>query len=222
MGRVCDALREDCAEIWRGLHTNRFVEALTAGTLPERTFAFYLGQDILFLEELARATAIGVAKADDEQTMHDFAGFVTHILEIELPKNRELLAEVAQIVGEVDTEPTMAPATLAYTRHILTVAYEGRAPEIMASLTPCTWSYGEIGKERLADAPGHPVYKEWIEFFAGREYWDIIEDVKAKLERLCEDLGARDMARIHDIFRTSSRLEQVFWDAAFDETVWAV
>ncbi len=222
MASVCDSLRDDCKTIWHELHTNPFVAEMAAGTLPERKFAFYIGQNIIFLKELARAMAIGAAKAEDEQTMKDFAAIVNDILETELPKNRELLAEVQQMVPGASEEVTMQPGTLAYTRHMLTVAYEGRPADIMASLTPCAWSYGEIGKERLPEAPDHPVYRDWIEFFGGRDYWDILENVKAKLEGLCEGMGERDLARIHDIFRTSSRLEQVFWDSAYNETTWAV
>ena len=99
--------------------------------------------------------ALGVAKADDEATMRDFATIVTNILEFELPKNRELLERVQQMVPEATEEVGMGPATLAYTRHLLTVAYEGRAADIMASLTPCAWSYGEIGKERIEEKPDH-------------------------------------------------------------------
>ena len=222
MGSVCDSLRDDCKPIWHYLHSNPFVEEMAAGTLPERKFAFYIGQNIIFLKELARSMAIGVAKADDEGTMKDFAAIVTEILELELPKNRELLAEVQQMVPEASEDVTMEPGTLAYTRHLLTVAYEGRAADIMASLTPCSWSYGEIGEERLPDAPDHPVYRDWIEFFAGREYWDIVEEVKERLDRLCDGMGERELDRIRDVFRTSSRLEQVFWDSAYNETTWRV
>ena len=105
---------------------------------------------------------------------------------------------------------------------MLTVAYSGRPAEIMASLTPCAWSYGEIGKDRNADAVDHPVYKEWFEFFAGREYWDLLEEVKVKLEKLCKGASDSELARISDVFRTSSRLEQGFWDMAYTEQAWAV
>lgn len=222
MTSVCDSLKESCEPIWHELHTHPFVEEMAAGTLPERKFAFYIGQNIVFLRELARAMALGVAKADDEETMRDFASIVSNIVDFELPKNRELLAEVQEMVPGATEDVVMAPATLSYTRHLLTVAYEGRAADIMASLTPCAWSYGEIGKERLPDAPDHPVYRDWIEFFGGREYWDTLEEIKDKLERLCDGMSERELERIHDIFRTSSRLEQVFWDAAYNETAWPV
>ena len=219
---VCDALRDDCRPIWEELHAHSFVAEMASGRLPERKFAFYVGQNILFLRELARAMALGVAKADDEETMRDFAAIVSNIVDFELPKNRELLATVREMEPTATEEVVMAPATLGYTRHLLTVAYQGRAADIMASLTPCAWSYGEIGKERLPDVPDHPVYRDWIEFFGGQEYWVTLEEVKARLERLCEGLGDVDMARIRDIFKTSSRLERAFWDMAYNEQSWPV
>lgn len=222
MTTVCDALRDNCRPIWDELHTHPFVAEMAAGTLPERKFAFYIGQNILFLRELARAMALGVAKADDEETMRNFAAIVSNIVDFELPKNRELLATVREMEPTASEEVEMAPATLAYTRHLLTVAYEGRAADIMASLTPCAWSYGEIGKERLPDAPDHPVYRDWIEFFGGREYWDTLDEIKDKLEGLCDGLGDAAMARIHVIFQTSSRLERSFWDMAYNERSWPV
>jgi thiaminase (transcriptional activator TenA) len=220
MTAVCDMLRERCKSIWDGLHTAPFVAEMAAGTLPERKFAFYISQNVVFLRELARAMALGVAKADDEATMRRFALIVTNIMDLELPKNRELLERVLTMVPEATGDVEMAPATLAYTRHLLTVAYEGRAAEIIASLVPCSWSYGEIGIERTAEAADHPVYKPWFEFFAGREYWDALEQVKSQLEELCDGASDADLTRLTDIFRTSCRLEQEFWDAAYVERTW--
>jgi len=219
---VCDRLKGECRPIWDELHAHPFIEEMVAGTLPERKFAFYIGQNIRFLREMAKVAALGVAKADDEVTMRAFAQIVSNIIDFELPENRALLARVRRLAPEATEDVAMAPATLAYTRHLLTVAYRGSAADIMASLTPCAWSYGEIGKQRVADAPDHPVYGEWITFFAGREYWDTLEEVKMRLESLCADLSPTDLDRITDIFRTSSRLERMFWDMAYREESWPV
>lgn len=219
---ICDRLQAECQPIWDQLHHHPFVEEMAKGVLPERKFAFYVGQNIIFLTELARAMALGVAKAEDNGTMSDFASIVANIVDVELPKNRELQAHVREQHALKEYRAEMAPATLAYTRHLLTVAYEGRTPEILASLAPCTVSYGQIGRERVGDLPDHPIYREWIDFFASREYWDVLDDVKAKLDRLCDGLSDRDFERIRTIFKTSSRLEQLFWDMAYREETWAV
>jgi len=222
MTSTCDKLKAECKPIWDDLHSHPFIEEMVSGTLPERKFAFYIGQNILFLRELARAAAIGIAKADDEATMRSFAQIVSNIVDFELPENRALLEKIRVLAPEATEDVTMAPATLAYTRHLLTVAYSGCAADIMASITPCVWSYGEIGKQRVANAPDHPVYGEWIAFFAGREYWDTLVEVKMKLDSLCIDLSAVDHERVEHIFRTSSRLERMFWDMAYNEEGWSV
>ena len=166
--------------------------------------------------------ALGVAKADDEETMRNFAAIVSNIVDFELPKNRELLATVREMEPTASEEVEMAPATLAYTRHLLTVAYEGRAADIMASLTPCAWSYGEIGKERLPDAPITPSIATGSSSSVVASTGTPLDEIKDKLEGLCDGLGDAAMARIHVIFQTSSRLERSFWDMAYNERSWPV
>ena len=222
MTSACDNLKAACKPIWDDLHAHPFIEEMVSGTLPETKFAFYIGQNILYLREFAKAAAIGIAKSDDEETMRLFSRIVASTIDFELPENRALRDRIRSLAPDAAGDVAMAPATLAYTRHLLTVAYNGRPVDIMASITPCVWSYGEIGKQRVAKAPDHPVYGEWIAFFAGREYWDSLIEVKAKLDSLCADLSTEDYERVESIFRTSSRLERMFWDAAYQEQDWPV
>jgi rhodanese-related sulfurtransferase len=110
---------------------------------------------------------------------------------------------------------TMAPANLAYTRHLITVAYEGGAASILASFTPCSWSYGELGRAYAPKRPiARPAYDRWFEFFSGAEYWETLEAGKSRLDRLCAGLGEAEMRRVSDIFRVSTQLEYLFWDMA--------
>jgi thiaminase/transcriptional activator TenA len=222
MTSVYDTLRRRSQGIWDGLHSHPFVREMAAGTLPPRKFAFYIGQNILYLKDFARVHALGVAKAEDEATMCEFARGALSVIEFELPQNRELLAKVRLLDPSAGEATTMAPTNLAYTRHLLAVGYSGGAPEILAAVTPCTVSYGEIGREFAATAADHPVYGEWIRFFAGAEYWAVVEAALAQLERVCSHLGEREIERLSAIFATSSRLERAFWDMAYDEQTWPV
>ena len=201
-------------------HIAVVVTDMASGALPARKFAFYIGQNLRFLPDLARMLALGVAKAEDEQTMREFAAAMTSILDFEIPKNRELLEKVRQLEPSAAEAALMAPANFAYTRHLLTVGYCGRPADIAAALMPCAWSYGEIGRQFVAQLPDHPVYHDWIEFFAGREYWQSLEASQRELERLCRGLSEGDLQRISEIFTTSTRLERAFWDMAYDEEQW--
>jgi thiaminase (transcriptional activator TenA) len=217
---ACEMLRRDCADMWARIHDHPFLREMADGSLPTAKFAFYVGQNLLFLPELAKAAAIGVAKATDEVTMRDFSEVVGNVLNLEIPKNRELLNEVAP---DGSAQMTMAPANLAYTRHLITVAYEGGAASILASFTPCSWSYGELGRAYAPKRPiGQPAYDRWFEFFSGTEYWETLEAGKSRLDRLCAGLGEAEMRRVSDIFRVSSQLEYLFWDMAFGMQGWPV
>jgi thiaminase/transcriptional activator TenA len=221
MGSICERLRDAAQPSWEELHRHPFVTEMARGILPARKFAFYIGQNLRFLPDLARMLALGVAKAEDEQTMREFAASMTSILEFEIPKNRELLEKVRQLEPAAAEAAVLSPANFAYTRHLLTVGYSGRPPDIAAALMPCAWSYGEIGREYVARLPDHPVYHDWIEFFAGRKYWQTLDASQRQLERLCSGLSEGDLHRIAETFTTSTRLERAFWDMAYNEAQWA-
>lgn len=219
---ACERLHHENEAIWAKIHAHPFLQEMAAGTLPEPAFAYYVGQNLLFLAELAKTAALGVAKAADDQTRREFSEIVGNIMNLEISKNQELLAQVAPAGGAAGPL-TMAPANLAYTRHMLTVAYEGGPAEILASFTPCSWSYGEIGRSYAARRPVPvAVYDQWFEFFAGDEYWATLEAGKQRLDRLCTGLGDAQLQRIGQIFRTSSQLEYLFWDMAYTQQEWPV
>jgi thiaminase/transcriptional activator TenA len=217
---VCDHMRRQCREVWDALFSHPFVVGMADGSLPVRKFAFYITQNILFLQDLARTTALGVAKASDEDTLREFAAATTRILELEVSENRALLARVSTLEPLARETSVMAPTNLAYTRHLLAVGYGGSSAHVAAALLPCTWSYGEIGKALVDRAVEHPVYTEWFRFFASEPYWVSVHVALAQLRRLSDGLGPRDLSSMSDIFTASTRLEYAFWDMAMAEQAW--
>jgi thiaminase (transcriptional activator TenA) len=97
------------------------------------------------------------------------------------------------------------------------VAAAGGTPEILAAVLPCTWSYGDIAK-RLAPGAPHPIYADWIAFFAGDDYSDVVERMRRDTDEL---IGEADLEPLADIFRTGVRLERGFWDMAFGLADWS-
>jgi thiaminase/transcriptional activator TenA len=220
MADVCEDLRTQSATVWALLFRHRFVRGMADGTLPVRCFAFYVAQNILFLQDLARTMALGVAKADDEITLREFTTATSRVLDFELPENRALLARVRALDPTAAEAAQMAPINLAYTSHLQAVGYRGSSAHIAAALLPCTWSYGEIGKAHVGTAAAHPVYTPWFQFFAGAEYWQSVDAARAQLRRLTDGAGPAERWRLADIFRTSTRLELAFWDMALAEQGW--
>jgi thiaminase/transcriptional activator TenA len=217
---VSEYLQAQSASVWNQLFAHPFVLGMADGSLPVRKFAFYVSQNILFLQDLARTMALGVAKADDEETLREFASATTRVLDLELPENRALLARVRTLEPTASEASVMSPTNLAYTRHLQTVGYRGSSAHVAAALLPCTWSYREIGLALVERAVEHPVYTEWFRFFSGEQYRASVTAAKAQMRRLSAGLGPDELQRMAEIFLVSTRLEHAFWDMALAEQGW--
>jgi thiaminase/transcriptional activator TenA len=211
--RASARLRDTSEPMWSELVEHAFVRELAAGELAPERFRFYVEQNLLYLPQYARVMALGAAKSRDQRELELFTSALRQVIEVELPENRALRDRVIEL-GAADRSGALelAPANLAYTSWLLSVAFTGGPIEILAAVLPCTWSYGAIGRELAPTAADHPVYRAWIGFFAGEEYSGVVE-------RMCADLDElADRARLEPlevIFRTGVRLERGFWDMAY-------
>jgi Putative transcription activator len=221
---ICDRMRADSAAIWNGLHAHPFIQELAAGTLAPEKFRFFLEQDDLYLEDYARCLAMGVAKSRDDEERGYFLTDLNMVFEAELPSNRALLQQVVDLGAEDRGGAlTQAPATLAYTSYMQSLALRGGPLEIMAALLPCAWSYAEIAERLRTETPcAHPVYAGWIEFFSLPENLAMVEDMRERFDRLAESegLSAHRHSELGRIFATSSRLEREFWEMSYTTTQW--
>src|SRR3954465_15671988 len=181
-----DTFRERSDRIWQGLHAHPFITELAAGTLPIDKFRFFLEQDNLYLQDYARCLAMGAAKSRNEVELRYFVTDLNQVLDRELPSNRALLERVIEM-GAADRGGStgMAPANVAYTSYMRSLALHGGSLEIMASLLPCAWSYVEIATA-LADRTDrdHPVYADWVGYFSLPTNVEMVADMRRDFDRL--------------------------------------
>jgi thiaminase/transcriptional activator TenA len=219
-----ERLRAASDRIWQGLHTHPFIIELAGGTLPIDKFRFFLEQDNLYLQDYARCLAMGAAKSRNEVELRYFVTDLNQVIEKELPSNRELLDRVMQM-GALDRGGSsgMAPANVAYTSYMRSLALHGGPLEIMASLLPCAWSYIEIATA-LADRVDrdHPVYADWVGYFSLPANVEMVAEMRHDFDRLVaeEASGGARWEEIDRIFSTSSRLEHQFWEMAYTLERW--
>ncbi|MGZ4185441.1 MAG: thiaminase II [Solirubrobacteraceae bacterium] len=209
-------LRDSSEPEWSALAHEPFVRELAAGELALERFRFYIEQNLQYLPQYARVMALGAARSRDERELAMFASALRQVIDVELPENRALLERVVQ-AGAPDRggARAAAPANLAYTSWLLAVAFSGGPVEILAAVLPCTWSYGEIGRQLSADAADHPVYRPWLRFFGDDEYDAVVERMRSDLDELAADSGAAQLDRLAVIFRTGVRFEHGFWQMAY-------
>lgn len=220
---LCERLRADCARVWQSLHDHPFIRGLAGGTLPPEKFRFFVEQNLQYLPEYARAMALGAAKAGDLDTMDLFAADLDNVLHTEIPENRELLRRVLELGAEDrGGGACMAPANVAYTGFLVSVAALGGPLEIMAAIVPCTWSYGDIAETLVAEGRvrEHPVYAEWVRFYSEQPFSGAVEKMKADFEAMARGVEEHQMEHLSALFTTSTRLERGFWDMAHQLEHW--
>lgn len=216
----CEDLKRGCQTVWESLHEHPFVTEMAAGTLPPEKFRFYVEQNLMYLREYSRAIALGAARAYDRDELKSFTAALDNIVNTEIPQNEVLLAKVKEL-GAEDRGGTlaMAPANVAYTGFLLARAFSGGPLEIMTTIMPCAWSYGEIARKIAPGAVEHPVYTEWLNFFASDEYEELVTRMKAELD----ELASKHQVPKDDLietFLTGARLEYGFWDMAYRMEQW--
>ncbi len=212
---LSQALREKHADAWARIFADPFVRGIGDGSLPVDRFRFYLGQDYLFLVEYGRVLALAVAKAPDLDTMGRLSTVLEATLNGEMDLHRRYSAGFGVSVEALETA-VEAPATHAYTRHLLAVAYSGALAEILFALLPCAWGYHEIGL-RLRDAggvrEGNP-YAEWIQTYSSEEYGTLARWLRDLADGLAEGLPEREVKRLERHYVEGLRHELAFWRMA--------
>src|ERR1700691_1991166 len=114
-------LRERGKPAWAAAISHPMVRQIGAGTLPHETFRGYFEQNILYLEDYARAIALAAAKAPDREGLDVLSRFLGQIVATEIPAN---LAFLQRLGGSADQLPGLAelhPATHGHNRHPLHV-----------------------------------------------------------------------------------------------------
>lgn len=217
------SLRAESAQIWDRLHAHPFIRELALGELPLEKFRFFIEQDLLYLPEFARCIAAGAAKSESVVELRYFAEQVDGTINLELPNQQRVLEQVCEL-GARDCGGAlgMAPATVAYSSFLRSVAGQGGPLEIVAAILPCAWSYVEIAGHLAPEIADHPVYRDWVGFYLTDEVTGLVGKMRADFDEMIIQAspGPRLRRRLAEVFLMSSRLEWAFWEMAYTLDQW--
>jgi thiaminase (transcriptional activator TenA) len=219
--RFTDELWQGVTGIYDAIIAHPFLSGLTDGSLPRDSFAFYVVQDALYLQQYARALAAVAGRAPDTAGTEIFARHAASIVSVERQLHDSLLADLGIDPGSIDTaEP--APTTLAYTSYLLAAAGGGSYAEGVAAVLPCYWIYRDVGQELQRRGSPDPSYRQWIDTYGGEEFDAEVREVLAIADEIGPRLAPAERGRAHQHFRATSRYEWMFWDMAYRRETWPV
>ena len=183
-----------------------FVQGIADGSLKQPCFAFYVGQDVFFLESFARAYSIAAAKAPDWegfQSFHELAGGVLE--ELNLHQN------YAQQWGVNLQQVTPSVATRRYTDFLLATAWGKDVGLTAAAMTPCMRLYYFLGTELAKDGLGNHQYSDWIQTYSNSEFQELVSNLEMLVDRY---VTTEEEANHH--YRYALLCERDFFAAAWE------
>ena len=203
---------------WAAATNHPMVREIGAGTLPHEKFRRYFEQNILYLEDYARAISLIIGKAPDHSALLSLTRFLSQIVENEIPANVRFLERLGGNPHEIDSIDTMGQVTYGYTRHLLHVTHQGDCSDGLTAVLPCQWSYWELAKPFAEALPDDPIYADWIRMFGDEEYNTLVRETTGLLDRLVDPNDTMRMRTLSWIFEISIRFEVEFWDMAYGAT----
>ena len=192
------------ADLAQACLDSSFVRGLADGSLAADSFRRYVAQDAFFLSAFFSAYALAAARtADRIEVARRLHALMQGVLE-ELELHRAYAERL-----DIDLEAvTPNAAARGYTDFLARTAWNAKAGEILAAMTPCMRLYAWLGRRLSAgDHAGNP-YRDWIETYASPDF----EGLAAELERLLDDLAADMPERAAEAYAEAMRHELAFFE----------
>jgi thiaminase/transcriptional activator TenA len=217
-----EEMRKKANHIWEANFNHPFVQGIGKGTLPQEKFIYYLKQDYVYLIDFSRYFALIASRASNLTLMTGFAELLHATLKDEMALHRGICADCGISAEDLElTEP--APDTLNYTSFLIKSAFLGTTGETLAGFLPCAWGYVEIA-QRLKERglPGEKHYRQWIETYASDEFDGLVIYYRDLIDEYARTAAGDEKRRMQYVFDTTSRLEYMFWEMAWNKRGWPI
>ncbi|MCD2196569.1 thiaminase II [Actinomycetospora endophytica] len=212
-----DELWDSAADVYTAIRAHPFLTGLTDGTLPHAAFGQFVVQDSHYLRGYARALAVLAARAPTEDDTTLFAQHAAGAIAAEQDMHAALSDALA-----LDTDAPATPTTLAYTSYLLATCHGASFAEGLGAVLPCYWIYARVGEALLGESSPDPLYARWIAMYGGDEFQAVVDAALGVMDRIAVDLAPAERSRVLEHYRTTSRYEWMFWDAAWRRENWPV
>lgn len=200
--------------LWDEMLSHPFLLRTRDGEIPRETFTNWMQQDYLFVEAAIPFMAALLPRAPKEH-WEPLAGVIQA-----LQKELRLFEERGAAVG-VDLRAAPPSFTCdAYVQFLMATAYRHSYAEAYTVLYAAEKAYHDSWKVVQSgldeSSPWHPFVENW----AGEEFAGYVKYLEGELNRLAEDAGAGQRARMAELFERTTKYEIAFWEMALTGGGW--
>ena len=208
-------------EIYNKILEMPFNCELMKGTLKQSRFKHYMIQDAHYLEGFARALSLASAKGLNADHVVHFATAAQIAIIVERSLHADFFTQFGISKESFEAaEPT--PVCEHYVSYLLRIAALEPFEVVIAALLPCFWIYREVGKHIHHQATQNNPYQAWIDTYAGEEFDEAVEAVISVANDVAATASPRMVEAMHHAFTRASQLEWMFWQSAYNESIWPV
>lgn len=202
------------SKLIEAIKVHPFNQELMSGKLPLDKFAYYIEQDVLYLQDFARCCATIASKVPIKYVRN----FLRYS-EDTFISEQEIIHQFFKKTFNFKETKLLAPATLSYTSYLRHVCSNESVEVGIASLLPCFWVYRETGFFIAKQSSKNNKYARWIETYTGEDFSDVVNEVIDVFDELAKKATDETRNQMLDAFYKSTCLEWHFWNDSYNKSV---
>ena len=201
---------QQSAAIIQAIKIHPFNQKLLQGTLERDKFAYYIEQDVNYLNVYSQVNAIIASRIAPQ-----YAGAFRKNSDYSANAEQTFVHELLKYQLHLAQTGLIAPATKRYTNHLLTITKQEPVAVAVAAILPCQWIYLEMGTYLAKQAkPGNP-YAPWFNTYGSAASKAATDETIRIFNALAKTETDATKQRMIAVFKESSQLELDFWDDAY-------
>ncbi len=220
MSYTQDAWKE-IAPLFEAMVAQPFNQELASGALSHDRFCYYMIQDAHYLGMFSKALAVASAKAPDAGGQVILSHAAHDAIVVERALHEEFFGHFGLVSDQVAGTP-LSPTCLAYGHFLVSTAHSTSYTVALGALLPCFQIYWEVGKRLFDIAAADNPYQKWIDTYVDDEYSSVVKNVIVLTDEAHGAASEQERTAMHEAYLHATRLEWMFWDAAYRMEDWPV
>ena len=206
--------RERLVELWNRMLVHPFLMETRDGTIRDETFARWMSQDYLFVEQGVYFLAALLTKAPRRHL--DALGDAITALRQELV----LFEEQGHRAGVDFTDIRPAFVTHAYMQFLTGTAAAASYAEAYTVLYVAERAYYDSWRVVRDGIAPQSKWLPFVDNWASEPFSDYVAYLERELDLLAAEAGAAERERMAQLFELTTRYEIAFWEMAISGETW--